>query len=122
MENYFFLNQVMGFLFFTCYFRSAFLKMQNVKTAAEYLRKEKEWPIVEGNQLSIEIGTGFSEMKKTRKKSKPGAATRGLKIYNGDGKTDDNNFENLNSKGNEEKESDPEPQSDSESQSETETG
>jgi len=58
--------------------RKAILKLGSVQLAGEYLRKEREWPVVRDNCLAINADT--------RKRSKTGkTSSASLKIYDGDG-------------------------------------
>lgn len=65
--------------------RSAIAKMESIKIAAEYLKKERQWPLLNGNKMYMKADT----RKKHKRRASAGRKTREaspdtIKIYDGD--------------------------------------
>lgn len=56
--------------------RSAIIKMESIQIAAEYLRKDRKWPVLSGNKMLMKSDT--------RVKHKRRASTSTIKIYSDD--------------------------------------
>ncbi|XP_015521953.1 uncharacterized protein [Neodiprion pinetum] len=69
--------------------RSAFVKMDSLESARQYLKKQKDWPLVHGNTLFLRADNRAS------KTGKRGTRGKKLSIHDKDGKQNENKFENL---------------------------
>ncbi|XP_046735857.1 uncharacterized protein LOC124405203 [Diprion similis] len=70
--------------------RSAFVKMDSLESASQYLKKEKDWPLVHGNALFLRADN------RTLKKGRRGTRGKKLKISDKDGDQNKNKSETLN--------------------------